>query len=215
MPDAALFPIPGSVAFPGIPYPLHVFEPRYRQMVRQCIDDKLLMGVCHTEKILHAGEQPQTREQALNSNQSTYKPRTVFSAGPVKLLKELEDGRLMIAVETSTRLALVEEKQTLPFGIWRCDELLDEAQDSSAEEALEQSKEKILTRLLAITHGQPAIQEQLRSEHWQAMPASRFSFAIAGSIGMDPDLAQHLLETTDTQYRLNTLLQLLNEGSSV
>ena len=212
MPDAALFPIPGSVAFPRIPCPLPVFEPRYRQMVRHCIDADLPMGVCHTEKVLHAGEPPQTREEALSSNQSTYKPRAVFSAGPVKLLNELEDGRLMIAVETNTRLTLIEEKQTLPFGIWRCDELLDDARDGNAEEALDQCKEKILTRLLAITHGQTAIQQQLRSEHWQAMPAWRFSFAIAGSIGMDPDLAQHLLETTDTLYRLETLLQLLNQG---
>ena len=30
MPQVALFPIPNSVNFPGVPCPLHVFEPRYR-----------------------------------------------------------------------------------------------------------------------------------------------------------------------------------------
>lgn len=29
-----LFPLPNAVLFPGVPLPLHVFEPRYREMVR-------------------------------------------------------------------------------------------------------------------------------------------------------------------------------------
>lgn len=30
-----LFPLPNAVLFPGVPLPLHVFEPRYREMVRE------------------------------------------------------------------------------------------------------------------------------------------------------------------------------------
>lgn len=30
----ALFPLPNVVFFPGVPLPLHIFEPRYREMVR-------------------------------------------------------------------------------------------------------------------------------------------------------------------------------------
>ena len=51
--QVALFPIPNSVSFPWVPCPLHVFEPRYRQMVRHCIDNSLMIGVCHTEKLVH------------------------------------------------------------------------------------------------------------------------------------------------------------------
>src|SRR4029077_611769 len=29
------FPLPNAVLFPGVPLPLHVFEPRYREMVRE------------------------------------------------------------------------------------------------------------------------------------------------------------------------------------
>ncbi len=208
--EAALFPIPNSVSFPGVPCPLHVFEPRYRQMVRHCLEEDLMMGVCHTEKVLRANDREQTLEEALSSNQSTYKPREVFSAGPVDLLSELPDGRLMIAVRTKVRLVLEEEKQTLPFSIWHCRELLDEEIDERSLVALEQSREKILTRLLALTHGQEEIQAQLRSDHWQEMPVQAFSFAVAGMLVNDPDLAQQLLETTDTRHRLDVLLQLIN-----
>jgi uncharacterized protein len=33
-PIIALFPLPNVVFFPGVPLPLHIFEPRYREMVR-------------------------------------------------------------------------------------------------------------------------------------------------------------------------------------
>lgn len=210
MVDVALFPVPNSVNFPGVPCSLHVFEPRYRQMVRQCIDQNLLMGVCHTEKVLHRKEREQTLEQALNSNQATYKPRGIFSAGPVELLEELEDGRMLIQVNNEVRLQLGEEKQTLPFGIWACEELVDKALDETGELALNQSQSKILQRLLAVTHGNEDAQDMLNSVHWRAMPAQTFSFAVAGLLGMPPETSQALLEMTSAQMRLDTVLEMIN-----
>lgn len=210
MVDVALFPVPNSVNFPGVPCSLHVFEPRYRQMVRQCIDRNLLMGVCHTEKVLHRKEREQTLEQALNSNQTTYKPQGIFSAGPVELLEELEDGRMLIQVSNEVRLQLGEEKQTLPFGIWGCEELVDKALDETGELALKQSQSKILQRLLAVTHGNEDAQDMLNSVHWRAMPAQTFSFAVAGLLGMPPETSQALLEMTSAQMRLDTVLEMIN-----
>ena len=94
--EVALVPIPNSVNFPGAPCPLHVFEPRYRKMARHCLKNHLPMGVCHTEKVLHAPDNDQSLEKALHTNQSTYKPCDIFSAGPVTLLEELEDGRMAV-----------------------------------------------------------------------------------------------------------------------
>ena len=33
-----LFPLPGAILFPRSQLPLHIFEPRYREMVRDAID---------------------------------------------------------------------------------------------------------------------------------------------------------------------------------
>ena len=35
---ARLFPLPNLVLFPHVVQPLHVFEPRYRQMIEDCLD---------------------------------------------------------------------------------------------------------------------------------------------------------------------------------
>ena len=208
--DVAPFPIPNAVSFPWIPYPLHVFEPRYRQMVRHCIDNEMLMGICHTEKVLHAKAREQTIDEALNSNQATYKPREVFSAGPVSILQELEDGRMLIQVDSQVRLQLREEKQTLPFSIWSAEELRDQDSTPEAEQAMGQCKEKILRRLITITHGSEELQSVLKSDHWQKMPLQKFSFASAGVLGVGADIAQDLLEMTDTRDRLDTVLDIIN-----
>src|SRR5947209_9382030 len=45
----ALFPL-DLVLLPGIPLPLHVFEPRYREMIGECISGKLPFGVVRAKE---------------------------------------------------------------------------------------------------------------------------------------------------------------------
>src|SRR3954454_13716430 len=40
-----IFPLPNVVLFPGALLPLHVFEPRYRELVREVLAGRKLMGV--------------------------------------------------------------------------------------------------------------------------------------------------------------------------
>jgi ATP-dependent Lon protease len=67
-----LFPL-SIVLFPGQAVPLHIFEPRYRLMTRQCIDTHSPFGIV----FVHAGNIAQTGCSALI----------------VKTLKEYDDGR--------------------------------------------------------------------------------------------------------------------------
>ena len=210
MQNVALFPIPGAVSFPGVPRSLHVFEPRYRQMVKHCLEQDVPIGVCHTRKVIRRGKADQSREETLNNNQSTYQPEEVLSAGPVELLEELPDGRLLIRVNPDTRLRLVQELQTLPFSIWACEDVPDEVGEEHDEEALEQGKAKILHRLLALTHDKPDIQSVLKGEFWQSMPAENFSFAVTGMLSIPPEMAQALLEQREPQRRLDNVLEMIN-----
>ena len=117
---------------------------------------------------------------------------------------------MLIQVDNEVRLQLGEQKQTLPFSIWACEELLDETLDAAGELALQRSQAKILKRLLAITHDNEQAQEMLNSSHWQAMPAHEFSFAVGGLLGMTPETSQTLLEMTNAQARLDTVLEMIN-----
>ena len=43
-----------------------------------------------------------------------------------------------------------------------------------------------------------------------SMPSQAFSFAVAGLLGMVPETSQALLEMTNAQQRLNTVLEMIN-----
>lgn len=41
----SIFPLPGAILFPGLQLPLHIFEPRYREMVGRCVREKTPFGI--------------------------------------------------------------------------------------------------------------------------------------------------------------------------
>jgi hypothetical protein len=209
--DIALFPIPRCVSFPGTVFPLHVFEPRYRTMVRHCIEQDMPMGVCHTRKRVHSVKRQQTLEDALHSNQATYKPYPVFSAGRCELVQTLDDGRMLINVHIAERYYAVEPRQTLPFSIYAC-ELYEDMPTSEEDMILaEQLQEKILRRLLAITATDPRAQSLLGADEWQHRNPLVFSFELMGILQLDANVQQQILELRSPLERLQRILDVLNK----
>ena len=82
---APLFPIAGAILFPRAQLPLHIFEPRYRELVRDAID-----GDGHIAIV-----QPQLVEVEDDRKQPLY---TVGCLGEIAGLEELEDGRFNIVL---------------------------------------------------------------------------------------------------------------------
>jgi len=208
--DIALFPIPESVSFPGTVLPLHVFEPRYREMVKYCIAHDMPIAVCHTQKVLHESKPQQNMEQALNSNQSTYKPCDIFSAGTCELVETLDDGRLFINVHMQGRYERLEPRQILPFEISACEVFADMPMSTAEYEEAMLLKEKVLTRLIAMTAHLEKAQTMLRSEEWKQKAADELSFGILNMLPMDGDWKQHALEQQSPLMRLNMILHFLN-----
>lgn len=53
--DMPLFPL-GLVLFPGMELPLHIFEPRYREMINRCLEEEIPFGVVLINQNPEAGE---------------------------------------------------------------------------------------------------------------------------------------------------------------
>ena len=83
----ALFPL-DLVLFPGAPLPLHIFEPRYKEMINECIEQKTLFGMVRA------------KENAVAEVGCT--------AAILSVNKEYEDGRLDIVTEGRQRFSIVE-----------------------------------------------------------------------------------------------------------
>ncbi len=91
-----LFPLPGAILFPRGQLPLHIFEPRYRRMVREAIDG----GDGHIGII-----QPQLPDR--DDHQAPL--HSVGCAGEIVGVEELEDGRFNIVLNGTNRFRLVNE----------------------------------------------------------------------------------------------------------
>jgi Lon protease-like protein len=81
-----LFPL-DVVLFPGTPLPLHIFEPRYKEMIGECLAQRRVFGVVRAT------------EQGLAEIGCT--------AEIVTVVKEYSDGRLDLATEGRKRFELI------------------------------------------------------------------------------------------------------------
>ena len=213
MPNVALFPIPDCVAFPGTIFPLHVFEPRYREMVNRCLEEDMLMGITHTEALISPSPENQAPEEAMRTNQATYKPYTIFSAGVVELIETLEDGRMLIDVHLKERLYAINEIQREPFLIYECDAYQDRPITDEEHADGVKLKDKVLERLLFLTRQSEVVRQQLQSSHWQEMDVVDFSFKLFGLVRLEGDISQQILQCRSPVERLHIAMQMLKKVS--
>ena len=209
--NVALFPIPNMVAFPGTIVPLHVFEPRYRQLVHDCVEDKRMIGVCHTVKTIHEPAKHQSIEQALSSNQATYKPQQIFSAGDCEIVETTPDGRILASIAMRERLLLVEEIQSLPYRIVSCESLSDEL-DGPVAETPESLQHSINNRLIELLSTQNAeLVREFQDPEWLALPPADFSFRLFQYLKFDADVMQEILELRSAHARLDLIWAILKQ----
>jgi Lon protease-like protein len=206
--EVALFPIPDVVSFPGTTLPLHVFEPRYRKLVQDCVADSRLLGVCHTRKTIREAPDNQTVEEVLQSNQATYQPHEVFTAGLCRILETVDDGRMLVAVDMQHRFVIREEQQTLPYRIVLCDLLEDEAQ-TGVEEDNEILKARVAAQIVKLVDSQKPQMTPLLVDEWAALTPTEFSFKLFDNLKFDPDRMQDILELRSANARLQEVWQIL------
>ncbi|MFT5178995.1 MAG: Lon protease-like protein [Alteromonas macleodii] len=211
MTHIAIFPIPDCVTFPGMVFPLHVFEPRYRAMAKHCIEDDMLLAISHTEKLIRPAKSSQSSEEVLHSNQASYKPLPIFSAGRCELLNTLEDGRLYLNVHIQTRFKAISEVQSLPFIIYECEEYNDKAINEDDKKTAKLTQQKILKRLQMLTYHSPEIQKVLMGDKLILADAVDFSFMLFHLVQLESSFQQSVLEMQSVNERLMAVLELLNQ----
>ncbi len=100
LPDTIpVFPLPGALLLPRARLPLHIFEPRYLQMLEDCMKTPhRLIGMVQPREVpgTHAGEK---RLQAIGC------------AGRLTGFSETEDGRYMITLSGISRFRVLSEVQ--------------------------------------------------------------------------------------------------------
>jgi len=180
-----LFPL-GVVLFPGVVMPLHIFEPRYRQMVARCLEGDRRFGL-----VYHDPDQmgPFLLEEG-----------RVGCVAEIQEFQPLPDGRSLILVGGVTRFRIMDgiEAGNLYFeGL--VEELPDE--DGSGDFGLAERRRRSVGLFQAVVEILPEPPERLP----ELDVGEEISFRLAPTIRIDPAWQQALLETRDERDRLDRL----------
>ena len=218
--EIALFPIPGCVSFPQTIVPLHVFEPRYRQMIEDCVEKNMLLGVCHTKSIERfAARQTteiKTKEelyQMYKQNLTTFSPEDIFSAGMVTVTDETEDGRYMVNIQMLKRFRIIELLQNKPYKIGMCEEYRDNhyIRFESATEKAQLQRNVILDFLkLQLSKFDGAADSELE-EILKEETVNDFTFKLFKFYRLPEFQMQQILNSKNPIERLSILYQFTEE----
>jgi Lon protease-like protein len=111
--EIGLFPLP-VVLLPGEQAPLHVFEPRYRELIGECLDEGGEFG-------LVLADEEGMREVGTR-------------ASVVEVLERFPDGRLNVVVEGGGRFRLLELTEGRSFTTAEIDEIEDDGDEPTDDE---------------------------------------------------------------------------------
>jgi hypothetical protein len=103
-----IFPLAGALLFPRAQLPLHIFEPRYRTMVRDALASDRLIAMVQPKHVL--SDAPGGAE-----GDGTEPPK-VYEVGCIGLIvgsEELDDGRFNIVLEGLGRFRIVNEAEVM------------------------------------------------------------------------------------------------------
>src|SRR3954453_20604190 len=114
MAQIGLFPLP-LVLVPTERIPLHIFEPRYRELIQECIETGGEFGLVYT-----------TGDGAVHEIGTR--------AGVAAVLETLDDGSMNIVVEGGERFRLLELTRGRSFQTGVVEPVLDEDEPASAED---------------------------------------------------------------------------------
>ena len=92
-----LFPLPNVVLFPNVFLPLHIFEPRYREMVADALSSDRMIGMV----LLKPGWQ-----HGYEGRPPVY---PIGCSGVITHVERLEDGRYNIVLRGVERFRILEE----------------------------------------------------------------------------------------------------------
>ena len=190
--DIPLFPL-HVVLFPDMPLPLHIFEPRYREMILRCREEKSQLGIT----LIHSGGE--TGAEAV--------PRQVGTLARITQYEELPDGRMNVLVFGESRFRIMRTFHDKPY-LSAAIEMISE-QESDAEQLRDDFASvaalfrTYLEALFAMT-GRKLSTLQLPQE------PEYLSYAVASVLQVPAHEKQALLEMTDTSRRLQREIEILS-----
>jgi Lon protease-like protein len=178
MPELGLFPLP-IVLVPTERIPLHIFEPRYRELIEECVETGEQFGL-----VLATGDG------------AVHEIGT--RATVEQVMEVLEDGRLNVVVEGGERFRLLELTTGRAFTTGIVEPVVDDDEpptDTDVERALE-----VFRELAEAAESDVDVPDE---------SSPQLDFELAARVDFAVDSKQELLSGTSPRARMKKLIDLL------
>jgi ATP-dependent Lon protease len=154
--ELGLFPL-GLVLLPGERMPLHIFEPRYKELIGECLAEERPFGI------------------VLSDDSGLHDVGTAASV--IEVLERFDDGRLNIVVEGGERFRVVELTSGRAFQTGEVEEVADDDVAFDQEDA---------DRALGLFQELRELVGSDVDEPEQGEPALSYALASRVDFGLDP-----------------------------
>ena len=191
--ELPLFPL-SVVLFPGVPLPLHIFEPRYRKMLEDIRAGNSLFGLSYFDPSTSEHDVPQLG--------------SVGCVAKVTDAQAFADGRSNILTVGVIRYRIesyVERGD--PYLVVRVNFFEDEEEDTQAVQHSSQEVAEIFTRIARAVR--TINDERAHLPNIADTDPQKLSFLVAAAMEVDSEVKQELLELRSTSERLRRLRDVL------
>ncbi len=192
----SIFPL-STVLVPGMAMPLHIFEPRYRALLRDCLEADQIFGLSY-------------QSDAAVDLVTTPAPGSIGCAAQVMTVAKLPDGRSNILALGLERYEIREYERTEPYLVAKINFFEDDrTTDPAALRHLVKTVRALFERFasaLQILSDTPGTRLRAPEE------PQAFSFAVAAAVITEAEELQALLVMRSTQQRLELLDTRLSAG---
>ena len=173
-----IFPLE-LVLLPGVPLPLHIFEPRYKEMIAECLEQKKPFGVVRasSDGVADIG----------------------CTAEIMSVTKKYDDGRMDILTRGVERFEVIQVNEERSFLQAEISLVQDEDEDEPGKPATEMVTQavRLHAEIAKLAGAEPSGPDE---------QAGNLSFLLAGSLPLDLDFKQSLLSTLSEAKRLGAVV---------
>jgi hypothetical protein len=196
-----LFPL-GSVLFPEMLMPLHIFEPRYRLLVRRSMDRDAPFGIV----LIQSGDE--SGPGAI--------PHRVGTLARIVAHAQLPDGRSLITVRGDRRfeiLNVMPDEEPYLLGLVR---YLDDEPEEAARPLADSVGEAYADYLVGVVAATGGVRREVPivEEICSGSPCD-VSFRVAAGLAVEDDERQMLLAATSARERLVREREILSRESAL
>jgi len=187
-----LFPLPNVILFPGMFLPLHIFEPRYREMTADALRGEKLIAMA----LLKPGWEDQY--------EGSPPIHPVMGMGKIVEHATLQDGRYNLVLLGLVRVRLIQEVGGGAYRSAKVELLEEAAQEPQGYDRKRRTLLMIYAELMkALGKGVPLPPDDV--------PLGMLCDLVSSLLGFDPASRQRLLEELDAGARCDFIMKAFEE----